>query len=453
MASAGSDAIDLARSAGLDLDPWQRLVLTEGLGERADGKWAARSVGLVVPRQNGKGAILEALELANLFIFGHDLTIHTAHEFKTAEEAFERVSGLIVNNDWLRKRCFKPRVSNGQLGIKTLDGKRLRFLARSQSSIRGFSTQCLILDEAFDLPAKTMNAARYAISAQPNPQIWFTTSTPGEVAPKSEEVVGMAQRAKSDDPGSLVYMEWGNGPDVDPSSVDAWALANPGLGHRVSVETVEEEYRSALATSMDGFLIERLGVWPSTLNALWVIPAALWNQAEDPKEVQPEPGDRVSFALDVDPDRTRASVAAGWGRADGATHVAVIESRPMGTRWIVELCEKWRAPLLVDPRSPAGSLIPELEDAGVGVVRVSAGEYAQACGMFHDGIVECTVRHDGDARVTAAVAGARKRSGTDGAWMWDRRNTSVDITPLVAVTLAHWGHRTVSVDAPKVFAY
>lgn len=52
--SAADDAIDLAAVAGLELLPWQQLVLRNALGEKHD-RWAAFEVGLVVPRQNGKG--------------------------------------------------------------------------------------------------------------------------------------------------------------------------------------------------------------------------------------------------------------------------------------------------------------------------------------------------------------------------------------------------------------
>jgi hypothetical protein len=66
------------------LDPWQRFVLDRALGESKDGKWSAFEVGLVVPRQNGKGSILEARELAGLFLFDERLILHSAHEFETA---------------------------------------------------------------------------------------------------------------------------------------------------------------------------------------------------------------------------------------------------------------------------------------------------------------------------------------------------------------------------------
>ena len=83
VSSAGAEAVELAALAGLFLDPWQELVLQSALSERADGKWAALEVGLVVPRQNGKGSILEARELAGMFLLGEELILHSAHVFKT----------------------------------------------------------------------------------------------------------------------------------------------------------------------------------------------------------------------------------------------------------------------------------------------------------------------------------------------------------------------------------
>ena len=76
----GRAAVAQARAAGLDLDPWQQTVLRESLGVRSDGKWAAFSVGLIVPRQNGKGAVLEALALAMLFQFNAELVLR--HQFR-----------------------------------------------------------------------------------------------------------------------------------------------------------------------------------------------------------------------------------------------------------------------------------------------------------------------------------------------------------------------------------
>jgi hypothetical protein len=43
--------------------------------------------------------------------------------------------------------------------------------------------------------------------------------------------------------------------------------------------------------------------------------------------------------------------------------------------------------------------------------------------------------------LTAAIAGAAKRPLSD-SWAWARRGLSVDICPLVAVSLARWGYAT-----------
>lgn len=82
VSSAGTEAIELASSAGLHLDDWQQFALTSMLGERADGKWAAFETALIVARQNGKGSVLEARELAGLYLFGEQLILHSAHEFQ-----------------------------------------------------------------------------------------------------------------------------------------------------------------------------------------------------------------------------------------------------------------------------------------------------------------------------------------------------------------------------------
>ena len=66
--SRADDAVWLAERAGLILDPWQEQLVRTGRTTRPDGKWAAFEMAEVVPRQNGKGSTLEALELDRLFL-------------------------------------------------------------------------------------------------------------------------------------------------------------------------------------------------------------------------------------------------------------------------------------------------------------------------------------------------------------------------------------------------
>jgi phage terminase large subunit-like protein len=131
--SEGERAADLAAAVGLRLDDWERWVLDQGLGRDDSGQWTAFEKALIVSRQNGKGAILEALELAALFLddFGADLILHSAHEFKTASEAFRRVQGRIDNHPSFRRRVRQVYLQRGAESIELKNGKRLRFIART----------------------------------------------------------------------------------------------------------------------------------------------------------------------------------------------------------------------------------------------------------------------------------------------------------------------------------
>jgi hypothetical protein len=92
---------------------------------------------------------------------------------------------------------------------------------------------------------------------------------------------------------------------------------------------------------------------------------------------------------------------------------------------------------VIDGGSPAGSFIVTLEQAGVEVIALGMRDYARACGSFYDGVVDGTITHLGDRLLTDAVAAASKRRLAE-QWAWNRRS-SVNITPLVAATLARWG--------------
>ena len=160
----------LAAEADLRLDEWQSWVLDEGLGRMDDGMWAAFEVALIVSRQNGKGSILEALELAALFLddFGANLILHSAHEFKTAAEAFLRIRSLVSDNPVFERRVERIRTGAGSEAIELKNGKRLRFIARSKGSGRGFSADLVILDEAYNLGSDAMAALLPTLSTRPS---------------------------------------------------------------------------------------------------------------------------------------------------------------------------------------------------------------------------------------------------------------------------------------------
>lgn len=427
ISSAGTEAAELAASVGLHLDEWQRLALDVALGEAADGTWAAFEVGLVVPRQNGKGSVLEARELAGLFLFGERLILHSAHVFPTAKEAFRRIESLIVNHDHLRKKVRQVRQSNAEVSIELLDGARLRFVARNRNSARGFSGDLVIMDEAFALDGDAMGALLPTLSARPNPQIWYASSA---AMASSTQLHAVRRRAVTGESAErLAYLEWSTeGAADDPRS---WAEANPALGIRIPLEFVSSE-RDALPPAM--FARERLGVPDEEAGTtVPVIPPAVWAELADPmSEWQGSPVGVVDVSLEG-----TASIALCGVRADGRRHVELVDHRP-GTRWVAErrqeLAERWGVHTWTrDPRGPAVELGGEWHD-------VSTRDVAEACAGFiaavADGALRWRCAEELERAVVTAVAGAVRAEHADGAWTWSRRrSTGVDISPLVAMTL------------------
>jgi hypothetical protein len=95
--------------------------------------------------------------------------------------------------------------------------------------------------------------------------------------------------------------------------------------------------------------------------------------------------------------------------------------------------------VVIDPGGHAGALIEDAAKAGVEVaLPFSARDAAQAFGQFRDLADAGRLAHLGQDDLAAALAGAVTRPLGD-ALAWDRRSASVDISPLVAVTLAAWG--------------
>lgn len=433
--SAGSEAVELAASAGLVLDGWQAAVLEGALGERDDGRWAARSVAVIVPRQNGKGALLEARELAGLFLFGERLLIHSAHEFKTAVEAFRRIVQLVESSDDLVRQVARVTRSHGDEGIELRNGSRLRFMARSKGAGRGFSADTVIVDEAYDFLDHELDAIMPTMSARPNPQLWFTSSAPLEDERSYVLRRFMRQGRQSDNP-TLAYFEWCAGDDDDSEAEATWGRANPGYPHRITHEDVADELGLQDA---DGFRRERLGI--VDLNervTLGMIDVVAWEALRDSRSVAEDP---VAFALDVSPDRRWSSFVVAGHRADGRTHVEIVDRR-QHTGWVieraVELHARWGVPLAISSGSPASSLIPELTERGVPIVEVSNAANARACGILLDLVNEGRIVHRGDLALRDAVANAYPRDYGD-LWLWSRKRAAgQDISPLVAATIAIW---------------
>lgn len=439
------DAAFLSSAYGLTPDPWQATVLEGWLARRGD-MWAAGRCGLAVPRQNGKNGVLEIVELYKMVGLGRSV-LHTAHEVKTCRKAFLRLASFFENKKkWpeLSGMVRDIRRANGQEAIYLTNGGQCEFIARSSGSGRGFTADDLVCDEAQELTAEQLAALLFALSAAPSgdPQTVLTGTPPRGAGGRGEAFERERDAAHAGGDGRLCWHEWSNEPGADMSDPVVVADANPALGIRIGWSAVEDE-RALMGVDSEEFARERGGVWGGSGGGAGVVDPDVWRGLVD-AESKPV---RVAFAVDVPPEGKRASIARVGVRADGLVHVEV-DSRS-GTSWavdeLVRLSRKRNAVVAVAGNGRAAALIPGFVRGGVEPVVYGASAQAAATSEFLDRVDEGTLRHMGQIELAVAVDGARLRKVGDAAAL-QRRDTGVDISPLVAVTL---GLRALKEDPPK----
>lgn len=438
---------------------------------------------LFTPTHN---SILEARELAGLFLFGERLMIHTAHLFKTSNAAFERVAGLISDSPHLNKHLkAKGGIlhTSGMQGIYLKNGQALQFATRGDKQGRGLTADWVGLDESMYLPAEQLGALMPTMASRPNAQLWYTGSAGDIEIGDCSQIGRVRTRAVEHGRGAegLFFAEWSIDrcndfcpkPDQrtgefkcdqhdDPSRPESWAKANPGQGIRISVKHIEKEYNSL---DFGEFLRERLSVgnYPVEGEAWKVIPKDKWEGRTNSFSQIDGP---YALGIDTTPGREYTALAVcGLGlNSGGLEHVEItsgeLDGQPFydhrpGAQWVVDrVVQLWNGQnppytVVVDQKSQAGSFIDELERAGVRVTTVNGNEYAQGCGEFRESVCpqgdeKATLVHLGQPPLAVAVAQAEKRVLMD-SWAWSKRSSSADISPLVAATLALWGRRHVEV--------
>jgi hypothetical protein len=449
VSSAGEETVGLAREAGLITDPWQELALYEAMGEDVRGKWAAFEVGLCVPRQNGKGGILEARELGGLFLIG-ELIVHTAHQFETSLAAFARLLELIESNPWLDQQVRRVSRAHGEEGIKLRNGAQIKFKTRTKSGGRGLSGDLVILDEAMILSELAVGALLPLVSAKPNPQIWYCGSAvDADVHDSGRVFAGIRNRGLLGNDPSLVYIEFSCEDDADPTDPLEWARANPALGIRISPEYVANEYRT-LRHQGNTFQVERLGIgnWPKPEEEIkpafdpgrWVV---LKNRDPEFAVVPKRTLAPVCIALDETPDMQWVTIAAAALLANGNVHIEVgYHQSPVAlsiVSTVIGLVGRWDPVAVVfDRKSPIASIQPDLIARGLEPETTTPAQMSQAVNGLWQAAKDGTVSHTGDPLLLDAVKGSTWRDMPGGGKALTRIGASV-ISPLVSVALARWG--------------
>lgn len=428
---------------GKDLMPWQRHVLDAALEvDPGTGRLAYREVAITVPRQSGKTTLILPLVLHRMLassIWGpRQSSVYTAQTRGHARKKWERdfVADLEDSKRLVNGRDFKVRRQIGDEGIYFPKTRGLFAIeSTTEKAGHGGTLDLPLVDEAFAQEDDRLEQAfKPAMSTRESAQL-YVVSTAGTL--KSHYLRGKVERGRSlaeaGETSGFAYFEWSAPEDADPDDPNTWLSCMPALGRTVTLDVIAGDRKSM----KDGeFRRAYLNQWSDEI-VTSVIPLAWWRARTDESS---RLAGRPVFAVDVSWDRSRAAVVACGENDAGVPHIEVIRHGP-GTDWcrplLADLMRKHRGRAVVrDNGGPAGSLdLTDLDD----VLDSGTVGLVQACGRIYDAARDGGLVHLGDPILESALTSAATRTLGD-RWAWKRRTSASDITPIVAATLALWGH-------------
>ena len=441
--SDGERLEKVANLMGFSLYEWQRQVSDTAL-EKVDGHYWYRTVGVAVGRQSGKSKLVETRIAYELLKPRHHVA-YTAQDRNMAKLKWQEHINSFERCPAISKHIHRISYINGSERLYMKSGSTYGIVTPNDKGARGMSLNLMVIDEALMHPLSLIASLQPTLATRKDGQLWILSNAgiPGksELLQHYREV---AHANINDKETRLAWFEWAPRDDkFDYLDESVWAQSIPSLGESngVLIEAVRE---AATTNSPEIFTKEWLNVWPA-LDAVAVIDVGIWDSLA---RTDITIGNKIVLGVDISRERDKSSIAAS-GLVKEKTPVEVIEARD-GANWVlprlIEIAKKWDAPVVIDSGSPASSMIGELENAGVAVISVGLRDYARACGSFYDAVQAKSICHLDDPNLRQAIVGSTKRALGD-SWAWSRNSTN-NITPLVAATLARYGVVNEPIEMP-----
>ena len=420
---------------------WQYdLSMVAGESNDAGDGFRYRTVVLSVPRRAGKTTWVLAANLDRL-----DLIVDARGWFTCANG--REVAAKLYRDEWVPmleplSRLYRLRKSQGSEGIhKRRGSSRFQLFAPTPTALHSTNVDTATVDEAWAADLELGEAIEGGITPAQLTRPWRQTlivSAGGTI-----ESTWFDRWLETGERGveGVALFDYGadaTAPGYDPGDPAVWRQAHPTAGIAFPLEVLAAEYALAEQRgTVAEFERAYLNVWPRPSSALLAAGLDLeqWRAAAAP-DVAPVP---AALAVDVAADRSSAALAVAGAHPDDPTRIAVeILDHRRGLDWlagaVADARGRYRAPVVADSLV-AASIIAELKRRRVKVDPIGASDHARACSMFVDRLAWRTLTHRSQGVLDEAILGARRRPLGD-AWLWSRRNSAIDISPLVAATLA-----------------
>lgn len=455
----GDDACSLAADLGTHLFPWQQQVLRDWLSRTEADDLSFLTAGLSVPRQNGKNAAIECLELYALAVLNWHI-LHTAHLVKTAKKSFMRLVHYFTDDKHPEVKALvaKIRYTNGEEAIYLKGGGSIEFSARTRGASRGFDNiQLVVFDEAQELTDEQLNAIMPTLAASSSGErVMLYTGTPPDIDGHGEVFRRVRQAALTGKSKRTTWSEWGvvelpkAGATFEELLPEIYR-SNPSMGYVLDEDWTANEFSTA---SLDGFARERLGWWEAVAESAAATPYVHWAACGVEKNGVPKRG-KKAFAVKFDPSGQKWALAAARLPEEGLPYVELINVGDMQAGLgalkeflLDEQLIETTAAVAVDGRAGMAPLTDALKEAypKQALMVPGARGVVDACSMLDTAVREHQILHlasKGQALLDDAVRTSIKRTiGTDGGWAYDGEYH----IPVEAAALAFWAVKTTRRD-------
>ena len=367
-------------------------------------------------RQNGKTHLLKVLALWMMYSGNGRLVLGSAQNLAIAREAWEGVSDIIEGDAALTHELAHERRSAGDYEISLKNGARYRITAANGKAGRGLSVDLLILDELREHRDWAPWAALSATTnARPNALVVCISNAGDE---RSVVLNSLRDRALAGEDETLGLFEWSAPKDCELDDAQAFAQANPGLGHTIT----ERSILGQLATMPPGHF--RTEVLCQRVDAIdTALDLGAWQECGDAHGTLEDARGRIAACLDVSLDMKHVSLVAAAQRPDGRTRLEVVaawNSTSEARAALPDLLARVNPQVLGwFPGGPAASIAADLRGLRKSQA-LKAGDVPAVCQGFADQITARRVIQPQDPLLNAQASQTAKVYTGDG-WRFTRR--------------------------------
>ena len=444
----GRMACELASAYFGDPLPWQPHLLDAMLARDERDRYVLRSIGISVPRQNGKSWVVRARCFYGAL--NGEKILYTCQHGDTSDQMFQELAQAFEDesNPELHALLLAVRRTNGQQAIKLRNGGLIRFTTRTDSLARGKTYDVLIYDEAQELTEKQQAASLPAISAgaKHNPQTIYLGTPPN---PDNIGTVFLSlHEAVHSGKSKMGWIEWGATEIGDVNDEARWYEFNPSMGILIDHAAVKGE---AEQMQPDVFARERLGWWsPVGGKGIYALISKKWRDCEVASA--PREG-KLAFGVKFSHDSLHAAVSWALADRDGPSYVELYDvmGSSGGTVAISDMLLRNRdeiACVCIDGKSCADALRRRMLDGGFPKTALVMGTPAivqAASSMLSDEVNAGTLSHIASPALDDSATGSLKRDvGRDGWGFADGPNSMA--APIESASLALWAARTTKRD-------